>query len=505
MDAWREKTFVPYEQRKKILLMSDDLRLPSGVGTMSKYIVANTLHTYNWVQIGGAVKHPEQGKVVDMSHEFNKILKIDKSYMKIYPTSGYGNPDLVRYMINVEKPDAILHFTDPRQWIWLYQMEHEIRQICPILFYHIWDDLPFPGYNESYYESCDWIASISKQTYNIVNQVLRDKSQTKLEYIPHGIDSKVYRKLTISNPGQQLELKDASGNKIFKSEFEEMLELKSKMFGRNEFDFVIMYNNRNIRRKMVGDVILGYKTFCDMIGKEKAKKVALIMHTNIVDENGTDIEAVVRAISPTYNIIFSENKLDARFLNYMYNLSSVFINIASNEGFGLTTAEALMAETPIIANVTGGLQDQMGFVDEKGKYLSHTEHFNAEWGSNHDGRYKKHGEWVFPIWPNNRSLVGSVPTPYIFDDRVSWEDVAKTLLKVYNLPKEDLERRGKLGREYLCDSNVGMEAVQMGLKFIDGINDVLTNWKPARKVTVINSTKYDRKPHPTGITLTSEV
>ena len=34
------------------------------------------------------------------------------------------------------------------------------------------------------------------------------------------------------------------------------------------------------------------------------------------------------------------------------------INLASNEGFGLGTAEAVMAGTPMIVNVTGGLQDQ---------------------------------------------------------------------------------------------------------------------------------------------------
>ena len=69
--------------------------------------------------------------------------------------------------MKVEKPDAILHFTDPRFWGWLYAMEHEIRQQIPILYYTIWDDLPFPHWNENAYESCDLLMAISKQTYNI--------------------------------------------------------------------------------------------------------------------------------------------------------------------------------------------------------------------------------------------------------------------------------------------------------------------------------------------------
>ena len=53
--------------KKKILLLSDDLRMSSGVGTMSKEFVLGTIHHYDWVQIGGAITHPEEGKVVDMS------------------------------------------------------------------------------------------------------------------------------------------------------------------------------------------------------------------------------------------------------------------------------------------------------------------------------------------------------------------------------------------------------------------------------------------------------
>ena len=44
--------------KKKILLFSDDLRMSSGVGTMSREIVMGTVHKFDWVQVGGAIKHP---------------------------------------------------------------------------------------------------------------------------------------------------------------------------------------------------------------------------------------------------------------------------------------------------------------------------------------------------------------------------------------------------------------------------------------------------------------
>ena len=135
----------PYKsKKKKILLLSDDLRMHSGIGTMSKEFVLGTIHKYDWVQLGGAVKHPEEGKVLDMSGEIQKTTNVSDASLKIYACSGYGNPQILNHLIQTEKPDAILHFTDPRFWQWLYQMEHEVRQSIPLMYYNIWDDLPYP-------------------------------------------------------------------------------------------------------------------------------------------------------------------------------------------------------------------------------------------------------------------------------------------------------------------------------------------------------------------------
>ena len=35
-------------KKKKILLLGDDIRLPSGVGTMCKEIVTKSLYKYDW-------------------------------------------------------------------------------------------------------------------------------------------------------------------------------------------------------------------------------------------------------------------------------------------------------------------------------------------------------------------------------------------------------------------------------------------------------------------------
>ena len=149
--------------KKKVLLLSDDLRMSSGVGTMSKEFVLGTVHHYDWVQIGGAIKHPENGKRVDMNQVLREETGVEDAKLTIYPSDGYGNPELLRNILSIEKPDAILHYTDPRFWRWLYEMEHEIRQEIPIFYYNIWDDWPAPKYNEFYYECSDL-----KSLYNAV-------------------------------------------------------------------------------------------------------------------------------------------------------------------------------------------------------------------------------------------------------------------------------------------------------------------------------------------------
>ncbi len=109
--------YIPKEQRKKILFLSDDMRVTSGVGVMSREIIEGTSHRFNWVQVGAAVSHPEAGKMIDMSDAINNEVGLTDASVKIVPYNGYGDSRLIRQLIELEKPDAILHFTDPRYWI----------------------------------------------------------------------------------------------------------------------------------------------------------------------------------------------------------------------------------------------------------------------------------------------------------------------------------------------------------------------------------------------------
>ena len=164
--------YIEKSKRKTILFLADDMRTQSGVGVMSREIVEGTCHRYNWIQIGASVNNPDAGKILDMSEAVAKITGVEDPSVFVYPYKGYGDSRVIRYLMEKDKPDAILHFTDPRYWMWLYQIEHEIRQKIPIFYYSIWDCPPAPMYNKSYYRSSDAIFTISKQTHGLVKQVL---------------------------------------------------------------------------------------------------------------------------------------------------------------------------------------------------------------------------------------------------------------------------------------------------------------------------------------------
>ena len=465
--------YIPKDQRKKILLITDDIRLPSGVGNVGKEIVIHTAHHYNWVCIGAAINHPDAGKRFDISADTNTNAGIEDASVFLYPNNGYGDANLLRNIIKLEKPDAIMMITDPRYFTWLFQIENEIRKTTPVIYLNIWDDYPAPMYNKAFYESCDALLGISKQTVNINKLVLGDKAKNKIiEYVPHGLNSNMFYPIV-----------DKETNKEYQ-------EFKRNILKGKDYEFVVFFNSRNIRRKQIPDTILAYRLFVDSLTPEQREKVVFVLHTEQSSEHGTDLNAVIETLVPEdYNIIFTPGKLEVKQLNYLYNIADIQILLTSNEGWGLSLTEALLTGTPIIANVTGGMQDQMRFEFEDGTWID----FDADFPSNHRGTYKKHGKWAFPVYPSNISIVGSIPTPYIFDDRCRWEDAAERLIEVYNLSKEERQERGLEGYKWATSDEAGFTSQHQANRFITYTDKLFSTWKPREKYELINANEF-KKP-----------
>ena len=149
-----------------------------------------------------------------------------------------------------------------------------------------------------------------------------------------------------------------------------------------------------------------------------------------------------------------------------------------------------MAGTPIIVNVTGGLQDQCGF-KLNGKLLKAEDydeikslHDWRKWENNKD---LTHGEWVKPVWPKTRALQGSPQTPYIFDDRADWFDVSE---KIYDWYKMDVDKRkecGLKGHEFVMTEEIGMSGEQMSKNFIRDMDKAFDMWKPRKRYSIFKA------------------
>jgi glycosyltransferase involved in cell wall biosynthesis len=176
-------------------------------------------------------------------------------------------------------------------------------------------------------------------------------------------------------------------------------------------------------------------------------------------------------------------------MSLLYNMSDVQILLTSNEGWGLSLTEAMLCGLPIIANVTGGMQDQMRFEFEDGTWIDFDENFP----SNHRGTYKKHGEWAFPVYPTSRSIVGSPPTPYIFDDRCEAEDATERILEVYNMSKEDRKAKGLKGREWAVSDEAGFTSEHQAKRVIEAFDELFNTWTPREKFEFIKATDYPKR------------
>lgn len=402
------------EARKKILWLSDHPLVPSGVGIQAKYVITELLKTkqYKFICFGGAIKHPDYTPQQVAPEEFGEGNWI------IYPVDGHGDKAKLRDALAKEKPDAIVLFTDPRFFYWVWEIEDEIRSVCPIVYWHVWDNDPVPEFNKAIYDATDYIMPLSLKTYGILQGLNYPKE--KYSYVPHAEPEDLFKPLPESI----------------------VADAKKEFFGPfAKKEFVVMWNNRNARRKMTGDVIESFAKFAKKVGKDK---VALLMHTAANDPEGQDIHSVVKKLDIQECFMLSEQRLAPEQLNLMYNCSDVVINISNNEGFGLGTLEALFTGTPIIVNMTGGLQYQIGDWWNGIEDFSDQEKLTKIAKS----RMTSHRWWGVPVFPSARNLVGSQSVPYIYDDRVDNDDVAKALEKVYKMSKQSRKKLGLEAREW---------------------------------------------------------
>jgi len=388
-------------KKKKILVLSDHPLSPSGVGTQTRYMIEALLKTgrYSFICLGGAVKHA--------NYDPQTVEPYGKDWV-IYPIDGYGNHEVVRSVLQKEKPDVLWFMTDPRFYEWLWEIENEVRANVPMVYYHVWDNFPAPHYNGRFYRSTDEIACISKVTHQAVQEVAPEVSSC---YVPHAVNSEVFFKYKSDDLKQQIK---AIRNRICVESSENLKNLNKKIF---------FWNNRNARRKQSGTLIWWFKEFLDEVGHDKA---CLLMHTDAKDPHGQDLPHIIHELGITDGqVLLSTQKVQPEELANMYNVADYTINISDAEGFGLGTLESLSCGTPIIVNMTGGLQEQV---------TNGTDWFG--WG----------------IQPASKAVIGSLQVPYIYEDRISQKDFHNTLKKALKASAKSYKKMSIQGMAHVREN-----------------------------------------------------
>mgnify|MGYP003121716769 FL=1 len=403
-------------EKKKILVISDHPLAPSGVGTQTKYIIETLLQTgrYKFVCLGGAVKHRD--------YKPQHIDPYGEDFV-VYPVDGYGNPEMVRSALFNERPDMLWFMTDPRFYGWLWAIENEIRPHIPMVYYHVWDNYPYPHYNKTNYESNDVIASISKVTHDIVSVVAPNVEN---HYVPHAVDTAIFQPA----PDQVVD------------------SIKSQMFTPGDERVTFFWNNRNARRKMTGSLIHWFNEFAENVGPDN---VRLIMHTDPKDPNGQDIDMIIKDLkADDGRFLISVEKVAPDKLALFYQAADCTVNISDAEGFGLATLESLSCGTPIIVNMTGGLQEQVT-----------------------DGK----DFFGVGIQPSSKAVIGSQQVPYIYEDRISKEDFIAALTKIYEMTPDERKLLGIKGRQHVA-VNYGFDKFKKTwVNLVDSIVENHGSWE----------------------------
>ena len=405
-------------KKMKVLLLSDHAMSTSGVGCQSRFLMNGLIEKGSWTvrQFGAALKHNNY-EIVQPHPDF--IIK---------PIDGFGDPDMLRVALASEKPDVLMIFTDPRFFTWLWAMEDEIHQICPIAYWHVWDNYPTPKFNFPYYASTDLINCHSHLTYDIVKEEFPERTN----FIPHALPNDLFYKM----PQDQIS------------------SAKSQMLGPDhKDDFVLFWVNRNAKRKRPADVIAAWKMFKDKI-EGSGRGATLIMHTDPYDQEGPNLIEVANTFDVLDSIKFSKERVGFEQMNVLHNISDACINIAYAEGFGLATLEAMQVGNPIIAAKTGGLTRQV--VDHR------------------DGTENGVGLDI-----STKTVVGSQSVPYIYEDYVSIEDAADAIHKLYSMEEAEFKALGEKASSYVKSEFAIQDTIDM---WHDSLTNLVENWRKGERV-----------------------
>jgi glycosyltransferase involved in cell wall biosynthesis len=394
----------------KILWISDNPRVNSGYGKI-------TAQTVRYLKSRGHEVLVMAGGATLPNIPFQEQAWEGCRFWQI---SDYGNAEQVRFFLNKEKPDVVIANADPRFFDYLFKMDNEIRRVCPLVFYHLWDDGPFPKFNIPYYNSCDHIIAGSKFTFNL----LKDNSipENMLSYAPIGFDPKIYH--PISN--------------------DELINFRQQFNQLTNFEYV--------NAKFVAGVIARHSERKNLLSmmhafakwQEGKDDVVLFVHSPGRDA-GRSLQYALQNLFGDKKIVLSNAapyQQKDELINQFYNFFDVILNRSTAEGFGMPIAEAMLAGTPAISIDCPG---PAGLItDENG--------------------------WLLPA--DVKPFLSNEVVPFIQFRYITDEKFIAALDEAYNNPTLRLKKAAKC-RQYIID-NYSLDNMTRSIEI--ALQKAISNW-----------------------------
>ena len=276
------------------------------------------------------------------------------------------------------------------------------------------------------------MVAISKVTHECVKQVA---PRTSSHYLPHAVPDTFFHPAKTPEEKANVEL---TRERI----------INTSVNHRSPNKKIFFWNSRNARRKQSGTLVWWFKELLDEVGHDKA---CLLMHTDPRDSHGQDLPHILEHLGMTDGqVLLSSQKVGPEDLANMYRAADYTIGISDAEGFGLSTLESLTCGSPIIVNMTGGLQEQV---------TDGTDWFG--WG----------------IQPVAKSVIGSLQVPYIYEDRISQKDFNSVMKKALKLSKPKYQKMSEAGLQHIANNYSFEQYEKSWVKLIDEVVEKHGSWE----------------------------
>lgn len=303
----------------------------------------------------GTVTHAIGERLVDRGHDIHVIAtNYDGDYwptnLKLYVPNKlvqadiYGQSRFVELLAKVE-PEVVILLNDPYVLMkFLFRNNWDTEQMLlkyrPLIAY-----MPVDGFNQP-------------TTWNVMEKVSQPVLMSEFgrswlpdaPVVPHGIDGNLWRPVSLDP------ITSPSSGQMVRSK-----KQAKRALGYDPDHFLVVRVDRNSRRK---DFSATWKALVPVM--KRHADIDVHFHCRASGDDGVELPQLFSRDPETGKRFYTPGNHTTRIgwpqedLAILYNAADLVVSTSWGEGFGLTLAEALACETPVIAQNVSSITEVVG-------------------------------------------------------------------------------------------------------------------------------------------------